>query len=415
MGQSATLRRMVRRPIPPAVWLLGWVSLLTDAASEAIYPLLPFFLTTVLGSGPVALGLIEGVAEGTNSLLRIVSGRLSDRTRGRRRLVIAGYTLSSAARPLIALVTAWWQVLVIRFTDRIGKGVRSAPRDALLAYWAAPGDRGRLYGFHRAMDHSGAVVGPLVASAFLLAAPGQYRTLFLLTAIPGAVAVALVWRVRDVDAGLVPGIDAMTASPAVPGGDAPPANRRLPRSFWAFAGVVGIFTLGNSTDAFLLLRLTDAAGGPALIPLMWALLHVVKAGLSTPGGGLSDRVGRKPVLAASWLVYALVYAGFAFSESFVALTLWLLVYGVHFALAEGTEKAMVADLAPAALRGTAFGIFHAIVGVGSLAASVVFGLVWNTWGAPAAFGLGAALAMFASVLLFTAVRTEPAPSADVWR
>jgi MFS family permease len=144
MGQSATLRRMVRRPIPPAVWLLGWVSLLTDAASEAIYPLLPYFLTTVLGAGPVALGLIEGVAEGTNSLLRIVSGRLSDRPRGRRRLVIAGYTLSSAARPLIALVTAWWQVLVIRFTDRIGKAVRSAPRDALLAYWAAPGDRGRL-------------------------------------------------------------------------------------------------------------------------------------------------------------------------------------------------------------------------------------------------------------------------------
>src|SRR5215203_4359968 len=166
-GRTIHFAFMPRRPFPPAVWLLGWVSLLTDAASEAIYPLLPFFLTTVLGGGPVALGIIEGVAEGTNSLLRIVSGRLSDRSRWRRGLVIAGYTLSSAARPFVAVVSAWWQVLVIRFTDRIGKGVRSAPRDALLAFWADPSSRGRVYGFHRAMDHAGAVIGPLLASAFL--------------------------------------------------------------------------------------------------------------------------------------------------------------------------------------------------------------------------------------------------------
>jgi MFS family permease len=181
---------------------------------------------------------------------------------------------------------------------------------------------------------------------------------------------------------------------------------RLPRSFFAYAGVVTIFTLGNSTDAFLLLRLTEAAGGPALIPLIWALLHVVKSALSTPGGALSDRVGRKPVLVASWVVYGIVYAGFAMSDSFMALTFWLLLYGVYFALAEGTEKAMVADLAPASLRGTAFGVFHGITGFGSLAASVVFGLVWKTWGAPAAFALGASLALGASVLLLTTVRPE---------
>jgi MFS family permease len=408
---------MTRRPFPPPVWLLGWVSLLTDAASEAIYPLLPFFLTTVLGGGPVALGLIEGVAEGTNSILRIVSGRLADRTRARRRLVVAGYTLSSTARPLIGLVSAWWQVLVIRFADRVGKGVRSAPRDALLAFWADPADRGRIYGFHRAMDHAGAVVGPLVATVFLLGAPGQYRSLFLLTAIPGAISVVLVWRVRDVNADRDRPGDAQTTSPLAPGAAAAVGNRlpaapaRLPRPFFAYATVVAIFTLGNSSDAFLLLRLTDAAGGPALIPLVWALLHVVKASLSTPGGALSDRVGRKPVLVASWLVYAIVFAGFAMSDSFVALTVWLLVYGVHFALAEGTEKAMVADLAPAALRGTAFGIFHGITGFGSLAASVVFGLVWNAWGAQPAFGLGAALALLASVLLVSAVRTNSASAA----
>jgi MFS family permease len=399
---------MVRRPFPPAVWLLGWVSLLTDAGSEAIYPLLPFFLTTVLGGGPVALGLIEGIAEGTNSLLRIVSGRLSDRSRARRRLVIAGYMLSSASRPLIALVTGWWQVLAIRFADRVGKGVRSAPRDALLAHWADPADRGRVYGFHRAMDHAGAVVGPLVATVFLLAAPGQYRTLFLLTAIPGAIAVVLVWRVRDVDADRpLPSRERL--EPRAADTDAQgvaPMPVRLPRSFFAYAGVVTIFTLGDSTDAFLLLRLTEAAGGPALIPLIWALLHVVKSALSTPWGALSDRVGRKPVLVASWVVYGIVYAGFAMSDSFMALTFWLLLYGVYFALAEGTEKAMVADLAPPSLRGTAFGVFHGITGFGSLAASVVFGLVWKTWGAPAAFALGASLALGASVLLLTTVRPE---------
>ena len=221
--------------------------------------------------------------------------------------------------------------------------------------------------------------------------------------------MALVWRVRDVDADLALPRDAALRGrrrPHLSAQSVPAAPVRLPRAFFAYAGVVAIFTLGNSTDAFLLLRLTEAAGGPASIPLVWALLHVVKSALATPGGALSDRVGRKPVLVASWIVYAIVYAGFAMSESFAALTLWLLVYGVHFALAEGTEKAMVADLAPASLRGTAFGIFHGIVGFGSLAASVVFGLVWKTWGAPAAFGLGASLALAASVLLLIAVRPE---------
>jgi MFS family permease len=346
------------------------------------------------------------VAEATSSLLRIVSGRHADRTRARRRLVVAGYALSSAARPLIALVTAWWQVLVIRFADRIGKGVRSAPRDALLACWAEPSDRGRVYGFHRAMDHAGAVVGPIAATAFLLAWPGEYRTLFVLTLVPGAAAVALVWRVRDVDADVARPLHGRALGLAEGASRVPaPAISELPASFFAFVAVVTVFTLGNSTDAFLLLRLTEAAGGPALIPLVWALLHVVKAGLSTLGGAWSDRVGRKPVLVASWLVYAAVYAGFALSDSFAALAGWMLVYGVHFALAEGTEKALVADLAPAALRGTAFGVFHGVVGFGSLAASVMFGLVWKAWGAPAAFGLGAALALMASALLVVCVRT----------
>jgi MFS family permease len=382
-----------RPRFPPDVWLLGWVSLLTDAASEAIYPLLPFFLARTLGGGPAALGVIEGVAEGANSLLRVLSGRLSDRFRRHRALVIGGYAVSSLVRPLIAFAATWTHVLAVRFADRIGKGVRSAPRDALLAYWAAPEDRGRIYGFHRAMDHAGAVIGPILATLFLLAAPGQYRSLFLLTIVPGVLCIVLVMRIREPQALEVSSDVEKGVSPAIR------VSRRLPRVFYGYLAIVFLFTLGNSSDAFLLLRLTDAAGGPEYIPLLWSGLHIVKAGLATVGGALSDRVGRRPVLVVAWIVYAIVYGGFAVSSSFAALALWMAVYGVFFALAEGTERALVADLAPEELRGSAFGILHAVVGFGSLAASVAFGAVWQGYGAPAAFTMGAALAIAAAVLL----------------
>jgi MFS family permease len=409
-ASSLRTRDADRRRFPPAVWLLGWVSFLTDAASEAIYPLLPFFLARVLGGGPAALGLIEGVAEGANSLLRIVSGRLSDRWRTHRPLLIAGYALSSLVRPLIGVAGTWAHVLAVRLADRIGKGVRSAPRDALLAFWAAPDDRGRIYGFHRAMDHAGAVVGPIFATLFLLAAPGEYRALFLLTIVPGLIAIGLVLRVREPRMGqgaspsqaLSAPSHAREERPQVAPGFSPAGAgpwRRLPRVFYFYLAIVFLFTLGNSSDAFLLLRLTEAAGGPEYIPLLWSALHVVKAGLSTVGGALSDRRGRRPVIALAWVIYAIVYAGFAVSSSFWALALWLGVYGLFFALAEGTERAYVADLAPEDLRASAFGIFHAAVGVGSLAASILFGSVWNAYGAPAGFTMGAGLALVAAVLL----------------
>jgi MFS family permease len=410
---------------PRAVWLLGWVSLLTDTASEAIYPLLPFFLAHIVGGSAVALGIIEGIAEGTNSVLRIVSGRVSDRWRTHRPLMIAGYVLSSVVRPFIGVAGTWVHVLAVRFADRVGKGIRSAPRDALLAFWATPGDRGRVYGFNRAMDHAGAVIGPLLATLFLLVAPGQYRALFLLTIVPGLIAVALVLRVREPDVGsLAVSADRDRDDDAYVGQGFSPASsaqssgakqrighdkpldrqhlrawRNLPRAFYAYVLIVLLFTLGNSSDAFLLLRLTEAAGGPEYIPLLWSALHVVKAGLSTAGGALSDRMGRRPVIVIAWLIYALVYGGFAVSSSFVALAIWLIVYGLFYALAEGTEKAYVADLAPSELRGTAFGIFQGVVGFGSLGASVLFGVVWKFYGAPIAFLLGASLALVSAALL----------------
>ena len=406
--------------LPRPVWLLGWVSLATDAATEAIYPLLPFFLTRVLGAGAVALGVIEGAAEAVNSVLKIMSGRMADRARAKRPLVLLGYSVSSFARPFIAVTTTWAQVFAVRVLDRVGKGVRGAPRDAMLAAWARPGTRGRVYGFHRGMDHLGAVVGPLLASLFLLAFPDHYRALFALTIIPGVIAVALIFLVPEKeDVRLEADTDKTTDKATVDdrtSAKAPLAtgfrgtsdglgrtDSPLPREFTLFMLVLSLFNIGNSTDAFLLLKLTDAAGTPRFVPLMWGALHVVKAAVSLVAGSWSDRVGRRAVIALGWLVYAIVYAGFAVSHTLTALVAWFLVYGLYFGFAEGAEKALVADLAPAQRRGLAFGIYNAVLGIGGLAASVVFGVVWSAVGPSAAFGLGSALALVASGLLFVVV------------
>ena len=383
------------------MWLLGWVSLFTDAATEMIYPLLPVYLTRVLGASATSLGIIEGVAEAVNSLLKIAAGRLSDRSATRRPLVIAGYALSSAVRPLIAVTTAWPQVLAIRGLDRTGKGIRGAPRDAMLVDFATPSTRGRVFGFHRAMDHAGAIVGPLLATVFLFFLPGQYRLLFALTAIPGAVAVATLFLIREDPASAHP----RTLAPSPPRTSAP---AHLPPPLFALLMVIFVFSLGNSADAFLLLRLSGALGSAAYIPLLWAALHVVKASLSTWGGALSDRIRRTYVIALGWTVYAVVYVGFATSSSRTAFICWFLLYGVYFALAEGSEKALVADLTPPRQHGAAFGFYNAALGVGALVASVMFGFLYDRFSPAAAFFAGAALAAVAAILLLV-IRTQPEP------
>src|SRR6266550_8310177 len=375
--------------IPRPVWFLGLTSLFTDAATEMIYPLLPVYLSRVLGAGPVSLGIIEGVAEGVNSLLKVISGYWTDRSKRRRPIVIGGYAISSIARPFIAVTMSWPQVLVIRALDRVGKGIRGAPRDVLLARFATPTTRGRIYGFHRAMDHTGAIVGPLLATAFLFFLPGQYRLLFGLTAIPGAIAVALLFFV-DEEAGVNP--KAQIPNPKL-------QAAKLPGRVVALLGVLLVFGLGNSADAFLLLRLSDALGGATYVPLLWAGIHVVKASLSTWGGSLSDQFGRKRVIVAGWVVYALVYFGFATSAGATAFIAWFLFYGLYFALAEGAEKALIADLTPADRQGAAFGWYNATTGIGALIASVLFGELYEHFGAPVAFMTGAALAGVAAVLL----------------
>ena len=392
----------VEKPsIPRPVWFLGWTSLFTDAATEMIYPLLPVYLSRVLGATAVSLGIIEGVAEAVNSVLKVISGYWSDRRSRRRPIVIAGYALSSISRPLIALTMTWPQVLLIRALDRTGKGIRGAPRDALLARFATPSTRGRIFGFHEAMDHVGAIVGPVMATVILFFVPEGYRLVFGLTAIPGAIAVTLLFFV-DEDAAVDKELPNQPSTTSV----RPEAPRPLPPRLIAVMGVLLVFSLGNSADAFLLLRLSDALGGAEYVPLMWAGIHVVKASLSTWGGTLSDRLGRKQLIVSGWIVYALVYLGFAMSTSASAFIAWFLFYGVYFAFAEGPAKALITDLTPPERRGTAFGFYNATTGVGALIASVLFGYLYEHFGSSTAFTTGAALAGVAAVMLLF-VPTRP--------
>jgi MFS family permease len=367
---------------------LGFVSLLTDLSSEMIYPLLPVFLTAVLAAGPAALGWIEGVAETTASLLKLFSGAWSDRTGRKKPLVLAGYGLSTLARPLVGFATGWGHVLAVRFSDRIGKGVRTSPRDALVAAYVPPDRRGKAFGLQRSMDHLGAVLGPV--AAFLLLAGGvSLRSVFFLSIVPGLAAVAvLAFLVRDAPAG---------SAPPHAGG----VLRRdgLPPAFRRYLLLVGLFTLGNASDAFLILRAVDSGVPAKYVPLLWAAFHVVKSSLSVPAGALSDRIPRKTVVAAGWCVYAACYGAFAVVRGEIATVAVFLLYGLYAAACEGAERAMVADFVPADRRGTAFGWFHLVTGICALPASVLFGSLWNAYGAVAAFGVSAGLALAAAAFL----------------
>jgi MFS family permease len=395
-------------PLPRPVWLLGWVSFFTDTASEMIYPLMPLFLTRVLGAGPMSLGVIEGVAEAANSILKIVSGRTADRTGAPKPLVLAGYGLSSIVRPFIAVAGGWLQVLALRFADRLGKGIRSSPRDAMLATYANESNRGQIFGFHRGMDHAGAVMGPLIAAAFLYFRPDDYRTLFALTIVPGIIVVLILLRVPDTRK------ERSSATEPV-ANSAPPAadgNRQLPRAFWHAMAVIFLFSLGNASDAFLLLRFADVGIAPFWIPLLWSAIHVVKTASSVIGGRISDRMGRRQVIGTGWLLYAAVYAAFALTDSAPALVAAFLVYGLYFGLTEGVEKAWVADLAPVAARGNAFGIYNALIGFGALGASLLFGYIWTHVSPPAAFYTGAGFALAATGLLYLTFASSKARGED---
>jgi len=346
------------------------------------------FITQVLGGPPVALGIVEGAADATSSALKVFAGRWSDRLGARKPIVLAGYTLSSLVRPFIAVATTWGHVFAIRVTDRVGKGLRGAPRDAMLAALAPPGERGRVFGYHWAMDHAGAAVGPLLATVFLYFSPDNYRLLFALTIIPGVLAVITLTRVPE----------PVRTKPLEPVELLEPLEQ-VPARLKKYLLILSVFTLGNSSDAFLLLQLSQA-GVPLMgLTLLWSAQHAIKALLTMRGGMLSDRLGRRSLIVSGWIIYAIVYAGFAFSQSISALVGWFLLYSTYAAAVEGSEKALITDLTPESLRATAFGWHAAVQGFGALAAGIVFGLLWQVFGAPVAFMTGAGLAVVAALLL----------------
>jgi len=368
------------------VVVLGVVSLLADVSSDMVMPLLPAFLLT-LGADAAFIGVVEGVAEGTAALLKYVSGRWADRVRRLLPLAIAGYALAVLARPFLAVARAPWQVLVIRSLDRVGKGIRTSPRDKLLAA-SVPRERlAEAFAFHRGMDHAGAAIGPLLAAGLLLLWPEDVRRVFLMAAIPGTLAVLALFAVRE---------------PARESEDVPrdaPARGRVPVPLLS---AIALFTLGNSTDALLILRARMLGVPTVQLPLLWALLHLVRTLLSWPAGRAADKLGRRRALVAGWLWYAICYAGFALARAPWHLWMLFAAYGLVAALSEGTERALIADAVPPGERGRALGLYNLISGAGLLAASVIAGEVWQRVSPAAALLLGAGLALAASAVLAVA-------------
>jgi MFS family permease len=401
------------RALPRNVFAISLVSLLNDASSEIIYPLLPIFLVSSLGASARAIGVIEGAAESISSLLKLFAGYLSDRLQRRKSLVVTGYALAATARPMLAFAINWHQVLAIRLTDRVGKGLRSAPRDAMIADAVAVDQRGIAFGFHRAMDHAGAVIGPLVGYLLVLFlisnrnAPTsrEFTWIFILAAVPALAAVLVAMFFMRESQLRVP---QTTKVPKL-------SLRGFDGNFKRFLLILALFTLSNSTDSFLILRARSIGVSIEGSLLLWAAHHGMKVLSSLWGGDLSDRLGRKRLIVSGWILYAAVYAGFAFVEHQISIWVLFLIYGIYFGLAEGAEKALVADLVLPEQRGTAYGLYNLAFGITVFPASLLMGMIWDWKGATAAFLVSAILGATAALLLLLLVKprssyVEPLPT-----
>ena len=402
------------RRLPRNVFAISFVSLLNDASSEIIYPLLPVFLSLTLGASPGIVGMIEGTAESLSSLLKLFAGYFSDRRGKRKAFVVLGYSMASLSRPLLAFATSWYQVLAIRLTDRVGKGIRGAPRDAMIADTVAIEERGLAFGFHRAMDHSGAVVGPLISYLLILLVAdnrnaltaSDFSKIFLFASIPALAAVLVaVFLVRE---------SPRRAETKSVTALKPPqfSLRGFDSNFKLYLAIVALFTFSNSSDAFLLLRAQTAGVPLSMIPLLWVVLHVSKVLSSLYGGDLSDRLGRRRLIVSGWILYAAVYAGFAFVTEQYSVWILFVIYGIYFGLAEGAEKALVADLVRPEQRGMAYGLYNLAFGITVLPASLLMGGLWTWRGPVLAFlvsaGLGATAAVLMLILVKTPIRSQSA-------
>jgi len=386
-------------PLSPTVRALGVVSLFADVSSEMVYAVNPEFVTRILGAPAWALGIIEGIAESTASLLKPVAGWFSDRSGRRKPFAVTGYGLSAVGKPLLALAGTWWHVMGARFLDRVGKGIRTAPRDALIAESCHPADRGRAFGFHRGMDTVGAVLGPLIGYFLMLAMPGGFRALYLAAFVPALIGV-LVLAVAVRERGR-----AHTAQPRAAAERA--ALKGLSPAYRRYLLVVALFGLGNSSDAFLLLRARDMGVQPEHLLLLYAAFNVVEACLAWLGGSLSDRAGRQPVIAAGWTVFAIVYLGFALGAGPATAWTLFLAYGLYYTLTQGSQRALAADLAHPDRRAAEIGAFHLVVGLAAFPASLAAGLLYEHVSHKAPFLLGGATAA-ASALLLLVLLPRPA-------
>ncbi|MDX6524049.1 MAG: hypothetical protein QOI17_1562 [Gaiellales bacterium] len=385
--------RPLRLGINKNVWAMGWTSLLNDASSELLYPVLPLFLTITLGAPASAVGAVEGAADAAAQVVGLAVGRRSDRMRRRMPFVWAGYTMSNIAKPLVAVAPAWGWVLGARVLDRAGKGVRTSPRDALLRDSSDAGQTGNVFGFHRFMDSLGAVIGPLLALA-LLEAGLSYRQVIAVAVVPALLTMLALRRIRD------------TPAPAATASDPPLRPGRLAdlgRPFWLFTAAWTIFSLGNSADVFLLLRARDLGLTATAVVLAYALYNALYSGLSWPLGNLSDRIGKRRVLAGGLIVFAAVYAGFGLARTGALVWPLMAVYGVYIAATDGVGKALVSDLSPAAERATGQGAFKLATGGAAVVASLMAGVLWQAVSPGAVFALGAVTAV-AGLLTLLAVR-----------
>ena len=383
------------KPLHPVIRATGFVSFFTDMGSEIIYPILPKFLR-MLGASRTMIGAIEGMAEGLPALVKLVAGSLSDRVKNRKWLIFAGYSLSTLFKPLTALAHTAGFVFLIRFLDRVGKGIRTAPRDALVADFCDPANRGHAFGFQRGMDHAGAMLGGLLGFGLLLwlgSDMASLRQVIGWSFIPGILSVlTIIVFIHDKP-------ERREEKTRQELGHTP-SLRGLPRNYFIYISIASVFALANSSDAFLLLRAQSLGVTAAIIPLLWAFLHLVKSATSIWGGKLSDRIGRLPVLVMGWSLYAIVYAGFAFIHSPGAVWALFLAYGLFYGLTEGASKAVIADMIPAGQRGTAFGFWGMLEGLLLLIASLLTGWLWDHTGGPTVpLVLSGALSLLASLFL----------------
>jgi len=370
---------------------LGLVSLFTDLSTEMAYPIIPVFLKEVLKVQPLFIGLIEAIAESTASILKTFSGYISDRLKKRKLFIFLGYSLSALVKPLLAFATQGWHVLMVRFSDRVGKGIRTAPRDALIADSAKDAYFGRTYGFHRALDTLGAMLGPLTAFIILALSQNNYRLLFGLAAVPGIIAIAIVLLgVREI----VPEAKRIIKF----------SFRQIDKRLKALLIIMVIFTLGNSSDAFLILRARNIGVSATMIPLLWLVFNISYFLWAYPAGILSDRIGRRKTIFLGLMIFSLCYTAFSFNHSPLLIWFIFIIYGLYYGFTEGNLRAYVADLTTSEIRATVFGIYHTVVGITLLPANILMGFLWQKFGFQTALLLGASLSLVSGIALIASSR-----------